>query len=254
MRNIIALACALACVWPFARAGADESACKTKAIDTGSVRAVRDGRTLVLADGREVRLAGIETARGGAAQAALQDHVGNDEIELFQLGPATDRYGRVIALVRPAGAAEPVQITLLSQGLARMSGRVGEAGCAAEFRRAETAARAAGLGLWSDPSDVMQQAERPGEILLQRGRFTLVEGTVVSVRESGGTIYVNFGQRWSEDFTATVAKRHERRFAAAGMSLKHLTGQRVRVRGTVEERGGPWIELATPEQIEIAGH
>jgi hypothetical protein len=36
------------------------------------------------------------------------------------------------------------------------------------------------------------------------------------------------------------------------MQLKNLTGQRVRVRGMVERRGGPLIELASPEQIELA--
>jgi hypothetical protein len=35
------------------------------------------------------------------------------------------------------------------------------------------------------------------------------------------------------------------------MALKKLAGQRVRVRGTIEERGGPWIEATGPEQIEI---
>jgi hypothetical protein len=83
----------------------------------------------------------------------------------------------------------------------------------------------------------------------------------VSVRESGSTIYVNFGQRWSEDFTVTIQKRNERNFAAAGLDPKSLQGRRVRVRGWVEERGGadgnkggsPWIDAAHPEQIEIAG-
>ena len=84
------------------------------------------------------------------------------------------------------------------------------------------------------------------------GMFALVEGTVLSVRESGGTIYVNFGRRWSDDFTVTVLKRNERRFTAAGLELKKLAGQQVRVRGTIEERGGPWIEAAVPSQIEIA--
>lgn len=36
------------------------------------------------------------------------------------------------------------------------------------------------------------------------------------------------------------------------MELKKLAGQHVRVRGFIEERGGPWIEAVTPEQIEIA--
>jgi hypothetical protein len=102
----------------------------------------------------------------------------------------------------------------------------------------------------------MRNAEDPVGILAVRGHFAVVEGKVLSVRESGGTVYINFGRRWSDDFTVTVAKRNERSFMAAGLPLKKLTGQHVRVRGLVEERGGPWIEAAVPSQIEIAerGH
>jgi hypothetical protein len=99
---------------------------------------------------------------------------------------------------------------------------------------------------------LVRKAENAADLLAERGRFTVVEGQVLSVRPSGGTIYVNFGRRWSQDFTVTVAKRNERRFAAAGQELSKLAGRRVRVRGTLEERGGPWIEAAHPEQIEIA--
>jgi DNA/RNA endonuclease YhcR with UshA esterase domain len=97
----------------------------------------------------------------------------------------------------------------------------------------------------------MGKAEDPAEVLKDRGRFALVEGKVLSVRESGGTIYVNFGRRWTEDFTVTALKRSERTFADAGLELKKLEGRRVRIRGTVEERGGPWIEAMHPGQIEI---
>jgi hypothetical protein len=46
-------------------------------------------------------------------------------------------------------------------------------------------------------------------------------------------------------------KRNERIFAAAGREPKKLEGRRIRVRGWIEERGGPWIEASRPEQIEI---
>jgi endonuclease YncB( thermonuclease family) len=251
LRTIIALSWALAAPWP-ASAATDDFACRTKAIGSATVRAVVDGRTLMLADDRELRLGGIEVGAGEGARAALQGLVGTGEIAMAELGPRSDRYGRVVALATPAGAAEPLQITLLAQGLARVSGRVGDAGCAVAFRDAEEAARDLGFGLWSDPPYLPQRADRPDEILAREGRFSLVEGIVLSVHENRGTIYVNFGRRWSRDFTATVAKRNERRFAAACMQLKNLTGQRVRVRGTVEQRGGPLIELASPEQIELA--
>jgi hypothetical protein len=64
---------------------------------------------------------------------------------------------------------------------------------------------------------------------------------------------VNFGRRWTEDFTVTILKRNERKFAAAGLEPKRLSGKRVRVRGWIEERGGPWIEATHPEQIELTG-
>ena len=115
----------------------------------------------------------------------------------------------------------------------------------------EQTARLAGVGLWGEPVYVMGKAEDPAEVLKKRGRFALVEGKVLSVRESGGTIYVNFGRRWSEDFTVTIAKRNERVFAAAGLTPKSLNGRRVRIRGWIEERGGPWVEAARPEQIEV---
>ena len=140
-----------------------------------------------------------------------------------------------------------------------MGDRVGSRACAADLLKRENTARTAKLGLWSDPYYEVLDAETPTDVLAHRGRFALVEGRVLSVRESGATIYVNFGRRWSEDFTVTVLKRNERNFAAAGLDLKSLEGRRVRVQGWIEERGagggtggGPWSEAAHPEQIEAA--
>jgi hypothetical protein len=95
-------------------------------------------------------------------------------------------------------------------------------------------------------------AESGADLVAERGRFTVVEGKVLSVRESGATIYMNFGRRWSQALTVTILKRNERNFAVAGLELKKLENRRVRVRGWVEERSGPRIEAARPEQIEIA--
>jgi hypothetical protein len=95
-------------------------------------------------------------------------------------------------------------------------------------------------------------AESEGQLAAERGRFTVAEGNVVSVRESAGTIYMNFGRRWSQALTVTISKRDERVFAAAGVEPKKLENRRVRVRGWVEERNGPRIEVTRPEQIELA--
>jgi endonuclease YncB( thermonuclease family) len=236
-----------------------------------TVSRVIDGRTFVLNDGREVRLAAIEAPPlialdGTAAKAALEALVGGDEVILRQAeggldqgsDQGLDRYGRVVAYAYAVrdGAELFTQGALVASGFARVADRVGSKACAAELLGDENTARAAKLGLWSDPYYEVLNADTPVDVLAQRGRFALVEGQVVSVRESGATIYVNFGRRWSESFAVTISKRNERNFTAAGLDLKALTGRRVRVRGWVEARGAdgnvPWIEVARPEQIETA--
>jgi hypothetical protein len=149
------------------------------------------------------------------------------------------------------GGERWVQAEMVASGHARVSARVGDAACAAALLRAERAAREGKLGLWAEPVYVMPNAEDHAAVAAERGRFTLVQGKVLSVRESGGTIYVNFGRRWSEDFTVTIAKRNARMFAAAGLEPKTLQGRVIRVRGWIEERGGPWIDARRPEQIEV---
>jgi hypothetical protein len=205
---------------------------------------------IALEDGRTVRLAAIELPQAAALPAGtplLLKREGERE---------ADRYGRLVAhvFVSEGGSERWLQEELVRQGLARVSARVGDTACARTLLAAEQAARAAKLGLWGEPYYVMNKAEDPTEVLKSRGRFALVEGKVVSVRESGGTIYVNFGRRWSEDFTVTIAKRNERAFSAAGVEPKSLSGRRVRIRGWIEERGGPWVEAARPEQIEVLGN
>jgi len=245
------------------RTPAASAACDLETVASGTVQSVTDGRTFVLADGQEVRLPAVEIpalpapapapaesteppppppGADAAAAAALRALLEGRHVALRASKLVTDRYGRILAdaLASRDGYPASAQKTLLSQGLAFLASRTPEPGCRAELRAAERIGRAAKLGLWADPRYLPRQADDVAGLSAERGRFTLVEGKVVSVRESGGTIYMNFGKRWSEDFTVTILKRNERQFI-----------RRVMVRGWIEERGGPWIEAAGPEQIEI---
>jgi hypothetical protein len=139
---------------------------------------------------------------------------------------------------------------LIAQGLARVSGRVGSKPCAEVLLTAESVARAAKRGIWADPNFAPLRAENLTGIRSQAGHFALVEGKVLSVHTSGGTIYLNFGPRWTRDFSVIILRRNQRSFAAAGIELKRLAGQRIRVRGWVEERRGPVIVAEFPGQIE----
>lgn len=237
-------------VLPFGGAMAD---CRLP--ENGAARAagIPDGRTLLLDDGREILLAGIEPAPAWpGAQAGLARLVAGRHLILKGLSATPDRHGRFTGFVIVGGSETPVQYDLLREGIVRVGGEVDRPDCRADLLEQERKARAAKLGLWSDPVYDIRQADDPAMIGSARGEFALVEGRVLSVRESGGTIYVNFGRRWSEDFTATIPKRLESRFTAASLAPQSLSGRLVRIRGIVEARGGPWIEVVRPEQIEFA--
>ncbi|HEY0302649.1 MAG TPA: hypothetical protein VGC36_14985, partial [Rhizomicrobium sp.] len=100
-----------------------------------AVAAVRDGRTLLLADGREVRLAGIEIGDGGPD--ALRTLAGGLTLRLETSGPLSDRYGRLVAFAYRPGSGASVQENLLAQGEALVSARIGEKACAEALFAAE---------------------------------------------------------------------------------------------------------------------
>jgi len=213
--------------------------------------AARDGRTLALADGRELRLAAIEAP--ASAQADLQALTAGRALDLQKAEAGHDRYGRLLAFVYTGDTAQSVQQMLLERGQARVSARVGNKACADVLLAAEKRARAGRLGLWADPNFAPLAAEDSGRLRAERGHFAIIEGRVISVRESGSTLYINFGRRWTRDFSVAVPRRLQKGFASSGLDLKQLAGRQLRVRGWIEERRGPLIEADAPEQIELAG-
>lgn len=242
---------------------ANDAACRFAPAGKAVVAGVIDGRSFRATDGSEIRLEGIEVPlmpRAGetpssaalAAKVALERLIAGRELELTALARHADRYGRIMSYPVIAGEALPVQHALIALGMAQASARIDNRACRDALLLQENGARRAKLGLWADPVYALRDASRPATILPVRGRYAVIEGKVLSVRGSGGTIYMNFGRRWTEGFAVTIRKRDERLFAAAGLTPKSLEGRVVRVRGWIAERGGPRIEAALPEQIEIA--
>jgi endonuclease YncB( thermonuclease family) len=224
--------------------------CSFESQGEGRVGSVVDNRTFRLEDGREVRLAGIQTvATGNAALTAL---IAGRDVTLRGETDAPDRWGRQPAFVFTDGAATSIQGQLLTRGEALLSADIADKGCAAELAAAEAAARLAKRGTWAD-STVIKNSERPGDILARMGQFVVVEGKVLSVRQAGATFYANFGRRWTRDFAVTISRRMMASFEAAGINLKSLENRNIRVRGWVEQRGGPRIELLHVGQIEMIG-
>lgn len=229
-----------------------QAACPGAMPEQGKVAALADARTIRLDDGRMLRLAGIEVLTNAprpslAAGTELRWRVFGDN----------DRYGRIVVLaaIAQTNSAAPspqngtLQQAFLMQGAAAIGAELPEPACLADFRAAEAAARAAKRGIWGDGS-ATKNAESLGDHAALVGQFGIFEGKVLSVREQGATLYVNFG-RAAQALTVTVPQARKRAVEAGGIALVALQGRKVRVRGFVEERGGLRIEARAPEQIEI---
>jgi endonuclease YncB( thermonuclease family) len=235
---------------------ASAAPCEFEPQGEGRVTEVLDIRSFRIEDGREIRLAGIEPAfpgkpatEHGRALAAL---LAGQRVRLHADDDTPDRYGRETAFAWRLPDETLIQRELLAQGEALVSPNVGDKACAAALLAAEAAARDAKRGIWADPTAI-KNTESPGGILTGIGRYTLVEGKVLSVRQAGATTYLNFGRNWTRDFAVTIPRRALANLAAAGLVPKSLENTRVRVRGFVEARTGPRIEVLQAGQIELIG-
>ncbi|MGD0640380.1 MAG: thermonuclease family protein [Roseiarcus sp.] len=216
-----------------------------------------------LDDGRLVRLAGLDVpdaARGepetaANARAFLVGRLAGRDVALVAFAAKPDRWGRVLAdlsLAEPSGGAPPsVSLLLLSAGFARVRPEFETRGCVAERLAAERGAREAGLGLWNDPDYAILDAVDTEDLAERDGRFVLVEGIVRRVGVGRSRLYLDFGGR--NGFTVIVARKSQSAFESAGAPLNALAGEKVRVRGVLDDRFGPRLEVAEPLMIERLG-
>ncbi|WP_128919152.1 MULTISPECIES: thermonuclease family protein [Bradyrhizobium] len=224
--------------------------CQFDSQGEGRVAAVVDARSLRLDDGREVRLIGIEPT--ASTKQALASLLAGRDITLRGSDDTPDRYGRQGALVLIGESDVSVQAMLLAQGDAMVSAEITDKDCAAALMASEAAARRQKKGSWADPSAI-KNAESPDDILAEIGRFVVVEGKVLSVRQAGAMTYLNFGRNWTRGFAATISKRTLPAFENAGIVLKSLENKRILVRGWVEGNTGPRIDIRLVGQVELLG-
>ena len=232
----------------------------------GIVTAVTDGDTVILDDGRVIRMIGTQAPKlpldrpdfptwplAPQAKEALEAIALNHPVRLGFGGETVDRYGRVLAHVfvtTPEGEIWAQQ-AMVARGLARVYSFPDNRACLDLLFAAEGRARLAGLGIWADPYYSTRAANAPGDLLARAGHYELVEGRVLLAEQSGGRVYLNFGRFWKEDFTAVIDAPALRLFAEAGMDPLVLENALVRIRGWVDDRDGPRIEVTHPEQIEV---
>jgi endonuclease YncB( thermonuclease family) len=254
--ELLRLALAASLITAAASDSAAAAGCAFPPQGEGRVAEVIDARSFHMDDGRDVSLIGIEpvavTDAKASRTAALAAIIAGHDVTLRGDDDTPDRYGRQPAFVFVDSSDMPVQAALLAQGAALVAATVTDKECAAILAAAEASARIGKRGIWADPT-VIKNTESPGDILAGIGRFMLVEGKVLSVRQAGATTYLNFGRNWTQDFAVTIPKRMIAVFESAGIMLKSLEHRRIRVRGWIEARGGPRIEVLRVGQIELLG-
>lgn len=176
--------------------------CPAERIDTRAVvETVHDGDTVRLADGRSVRLVGINTpelGRDGApdeplarsAREALIDLLAGDRSVGLEIAPeGTDRYDRLLAHVHTADGRN-VAATLLRQGLGwhiAVPPNLGHLDC---YRRAERSAREADRGVHGEAALAPVAADDLGA---NAGGFAVVTGTIERVGTSRRAYWLDLG-------------------------------------------------------------
>jgi len=210
------------------------------------VALVVDGRTLALADGSTLRLAGL-AAPPDAAREALEALAAGGPWRLAFDGAARDRHGRLVAHAYAADGRW-VQGELLARGLARVQTLPGRRALAAAMLAVEGAAREARHGLWAGRDFAILDAHDGN---WPRGGFVLVEGRVTEAATVAGRAFLNFGEDRTEDFTITIAPADLKPYMAEGGQVEALAGRRLRVRGWLDWYNGPEIAVSHREQIEV---
>ncbi len=249
-------------------AAADPRLADLRLADGGTFSAAEaiDGETLRLSDGRELRLATIETAhalapRNGdrerpdaalralaeAARAAANDLAVRQGGTIYFDRQREDRYGRLVAHVETADGLW-LQAELVSRGLARVHTTPETAAAAAALLKMEDEARRARRGLWTHSQFRVRE---PDDTARWLDSFQIVEGQIASARQTRTQTWLVFAGEHGKALSITAAPGSRARLRAGGLDLAALDGALLRVRGWIQWRNGPLIEIDHPEQVEV---
>jgi len=223
--------------------------------------AIVDGDTLVLEDGREVRLVGLQAPKlplgrrnfrswplAEESKQALSEIALGRELSLAYGGARQDRHERLLAHLFRAGDDLWVQGEMLRRGMARVYSFPDNRAAVPDMLALEREARAARRGIWSHPYYRILDHREAGNHL---DSFQLIEGTVLKAERKGARLYLNFAADFRSDFTITIERRAGRLFEEMNVDPLTLQGRTIRVRGWLKEWNGPMIEATHPEQIEV---
>lgn len=224
--------------------------CRAATARTDELKDVGPRGELVLGSGARAVLSGLhwpeEAAESAAAADWLLAHRGR-RLTVTSRGEP-DRWGRIRIDAALDGEATDLAGGLIAAGLAATDAGEGDALCRPALLALEQAARDEGRGIWrAKAPDVRDGAA----LRVAVGRFVVAQGRLVGVGERPGRTYLDFVGRGQDGLTVTVSKRTWRQLRERGLSAATLKGRLVRVRGIVEVRQGPFLDIASADMIEL---
>lgn len=262
LASLLAMALALPPAGADARSAPFAGACPSAGMRNAKVAKIDERLDLTLEDGESLHLAGLDPPQPTRdspdlpekAQAILAKLLGAG-IDFIPLASEPDRWGRMPAFVflsaKPGEAAEQLANVILAQGLARYIPVPEARPCRTEFLAAEAIARNAKIGLWRDPYYAIIQATDRAALADKAASNVLVEGHLLSIDSTRFRTTLFFTAPPTRGFSVTVMQRNVAIFERSGLNFHALIGRSFRVRGLLDMRFGPQIEISSPDEIEL---
>jgi len=216
------------------------------------VKKIFDGDTVLLEDGRRVRLLGINTpevrhknedaqAGGDEAKLWLINKLQDRKVRLETDVQKTDKYKRTLAHLFTEDN-EHINLRLVAAGLAAVSIYPPNLLHAEALIKAQDQVEQAGLGIWRRA----EYAAMPVASLAGRGHagWTRLVGKVVNIRTSRKYSYLEFSDR----FTARI----ERKWLPLFPDMNGYLGRNVEVRGWLNKnKNGFSMLIRHPSAIKL---
>ncbi len=227
---------------------------------TGSSRVdkIIDAQTVLMKDGKIVRILGIEYPDNEDvlfnAKARLEKLLPESaEVMLYQTRTLSvgreNRMGHILAHLVIKDSGQWINGTMIEDGMAWAMTDAANPDMAEQLYALEQKARDGNKGLWAKES--IYGLLSPDTAARGDGSFRVVEGTVNRAASSKNNLYLNFGDDWRKDFTVMVTPDLRRQLSHRGIDLTTIAGKKVRVRGWIRLWNGPFMELETPERLEV---
>ena len=237
-----------------------------KHTSSNRVDKVIDAQTILMKDGKIVRLLGLGYPLPTGEDMDMSAIAAKEQLEkllpeatevmLYQKRQISDvkrgrvnRMGHLLVHLVKKENEEWVNGTIAGEGLAWVATDAANPEMADQLYALEDTARKDGKGLWiKDSVNGLLTADTAVD---GEGQFRVVEGIVNRAATSKNNLYLNFGTDWKKDFTVMVSADLRRQLSRRNIDPMSFAGKTVRVRGWIRSWNGPFMELETPERLEI---